>query len=168
MGNFRSLADYGKPYSMNEADELAKEQEEEAKHQEYQAEEDKVIAHECVHMGAGGGLCGCVSYTYEMKDNGKSYIVAGEVPISLPTDFSDPEQMARNMDIIIASALAPSDPSGQDLSVASEARGKSEEAKSKILEKNKLEETDSDINGFKDASEALTKGVSALDEQPVA
>jgi hypothetical protein len=109
---------------------------------EYQAEENKVIAHECAHMSGGGGLCGCASYTYELKDNGKAYIVAGEVPISMPNDC-DPEVTMGAMQIVINSALAPADPSGQDTAVAGEAFAKMAEAIVKLAEKNNSDKPES-------------------------
>jgi hypothetical protein len=126
-------------------------QEREARSAEYQKEEDNVIAHECAHMCAGGALCGCAGYTYEMKDDGKFYIVAGEVPVTLSTDPSNPEDTVRNMDIVVASCLAPSDPSAQDMAVAGEARCKSAEAQEQINQKNELERN----------------GTSAFDNEPV-
>ncbi len=101
--------------------------------EQYKTEEQNVIAHECAHMSAGGALCGCASYTYEMKEDGNYYIVAGEVPITL-SESSDPKQTISDMETVIRSSLAPCDPSGQDLSVASQAQAKLANAKSRQSE----------------------------------
>lgn len=101
--------------------------------EQYKAEEKNVIAHECAHMCGGGSLCGCASYTYEMKEDGNYYIVEGEVPITL-LESSDPNQTMSDMETVIRSALAPSDPSGQDRSVAAQAQAMLENAKSRKSE----------------------------------
>ena len=129
MGVLMKSMTYTSAYSFTES------QEDCEKDAEYQAEENHVIAHECAHMGSGGGLCGCANYTYELKDNGKSYIIEGEVPITMPNDC-DPNATMSNMQIIINSALAPADPSGQDMAVAGEAFAKLAEATAKVAQKN--------------------------------
>lgn len=82
--------------------------------------EQEVIAHEAAHQAAGGRFAGPVSYTYTQGPDGKRYITGGEVPIHVPAS-NDPEQTLRNMQQVQRAALAPGDPSGQDLSVAAQA-----------------------------------------------
>jgi hypothetical protein len=101
---------------------------------EYLAEENRVITHEQAHMSAGGAFCGGVSYVYELKDNGKSYIVAGEVPITISED-PDHKVTMSNMETVIRAALAPADPSAQDIAVAGEASSRLAIAQSKQQEK---------------------------------
>ncbi len=82
--------------------------------------EQEVIAHEAAHQAAGGRFAGPVSYTYTQGPDGKRYITGGEVPIHVPAG-DDPEQTLRDMQQIQRAALAPGNPSGQDLSVAAQA-----------------------------------------------
>jgi hypothetical protein len=65
-------------------------------------------------------LAGAVSYTYTQGPDGRSYITGGEVPIHLPVSI-DPEETLRNMEQVQRAALAPGNPSGQDMSVAGQA-----------------------------------------------
>lgn len=85
-----------------------------------QQTEEKVIAHERAHMSAGGQFAGGVSYQYTQGPDGKRYISGGEVPISIRPG-RNPAETVRNMQQVRRAALAPADPSPQDLSVASAA-----------------------------------------------
>lgn len=82
--------------------------------------EAEVIAHEMAHMAVGGRFAGSVSYSKTQGPDGRSYITGGEVPISVPAS-DDPEETIRNMQQVMAAALAPAKPSSQDLSVAASA-----------------------------------------------
>jgi len=79
-----------------------------------------VRSHEQAHMSAGGGFTGGVSYVYTRGPDGKMYITGGEVPIHAP-EGKTPEETIQNMEIVRRAALAPADPSGQDLAVAAAA-----------------------------------------------
>ncbi len=109
--------------------------------------EDKVLAHEQAHMSVGGDLAGSASYSYTVGPDGRRYIIGGEVPISSP-DSSDKEQMLKDLEQVEKAALAPAEPSSQDLSVAADASAKatkicSELAAEKIKEKH--ENPDSEV-----------------------
>ncbi|WP_051692325.1 putative metalloprotease CJM1_0395 family protein [Marinobacterium lacunae] len=82
----------------------------------------EVRAHEQAHQAAGGGLAGSASFTYERGPNGKQYAVGGEVSIAAPVSSDDPQADLEKAQIILRAALAPADPSGQDLKVAAAAR----------------------------------------------
>ena len=89
--------------------------------------------HEAAHKAAGGELAGSESYTYKIGPDGKKYAVAGEVPIAIKKGKT-PEETIENMEKVKAAALAPSDPSPQDLKVAAtaekiEQQARMEEAK---------------------------------------
>jgi len=77
----------------------------------------KVRAHEMAHMSVGGPYAGGASYSYVQGPDGRLYAVAGEVPIDL-SDAPTPEETVIKMQTVIAAALAPADPSPQDLKVA--------------------------------------------------
>ena len=93
--------------------------------------EQDVIAHEAAHQAAGGRFAGPVSYTYTQGPDGKRYITGGEVPIHVPAS-DDPEQTLRDMEQVRRAALAPGDPSGQDLSVAAQAAMVAAQARQEI------------------------------------
>ncbi len=87
---------------------------------ELKTRDRQVRSHEAAHMAAGGSLTGAASYTYEQGPDGRSYAVGGEVPISLPAG-SNPRETIELARQVRAAALAPADPSAQDLRVAAEA-----------------------------------------------
>jgi len=82
--------------------------------------EKQVIAHEMAHKAVGGPYTGPVHYTYTRGPDGRYYITGGEVSIDVSPE-PDPEATIRKMEIVRAAALAPADPSPQDLAVAQRA-----------------------------------------------
>ena len=88
-----------------------------------------VRAHEAAHMAAGAGLVkGGATYSYRTGPDGVRYAVGGEVSIDMSTE-KKPEATIAKMERIKAAALAPSDPSPQDRSVAAEASSIEAEAR---------------------------------------
>ena len=87
---------------------------------ELQARDAEVRAHEAAHQ-SGGASTGGASYTYQQGPDGQMYAIGGEVSVSMKGG-STPEETIRNAQAVISAALAPADPSGQDLAVASSAR----------------------------------------------
>ncbi|NUB24229.1 putative metalloprotease CJM1_0395 family protein [Azospirillum brasilense] len=79
-----------------------------------------VRQHEAAHQAAGGPHAGGASFTFTRGPDGKNYATAGEVQVDAGAE-SDPEATVRKMDTVKAAALAPSDPSAQDLRVAQQA-----------------------------------------------
>lgn len=100
--------------------------------------EDRVISHEQAHMAAGGDLAGGASYTYVRGPDGRMYISGGEVGISMPVS-DNPEETIANMDRVQRAALAPADPSPQDLRVASSAAMVAQQARAQ-LQKQQMQE----------------------------
>jgi hypothetical protein len=87
-----------------------------------EARNREVIAHEATHMAAAGGyIKGGASYTYQIGPDGKSYAIGGEVSIDMSPIPGNPRATITKMMAIRAAALSPSDPSGQDMSVAAAA-----------------------------------------------
>ena len=85
--------------------------------QKLQAIDAKVKAHEQAHQAAGGAFAGAPNYLTVRGPDGKEYAIAGEVPIKI-VKGNTPEETIKNMQQIKAAALAPADPSPQDLRVA--------------------------------------------------
>jgi hypothetical protein len=84
--------------------------------------DSQVRAHEAAHMAAGGRyITGGASYSYEKGPDGVLYAVGGEVGIDTSPVPGRPEETAQKMRTIRAAALAPSEPSSADLSVAAAA-----------------------------------------------
>ena len=94
----------------------------------------KIYAHELAHENAAGSIAGPIV----IEKNSEGIPVGGHVSIKMPTlNENNPQQTIEQADIVIKSALAPSDPSNQDYKVASQARqikAKAESLKSKKLD----------------------------------
>ena len=86
--------------------------------------------HEAAHKAAGGEFAGSASYSYTIGPDGKKYAVAGEVPIAIKKGKTPAETIA-NMEKVKAAALAPADPSPQDLKVAATASTIENQARTK-------------------------------------
>ncbi len=79
----------------------------------------EIYAHEAAHKAAAGSLGGPIV----VEKNSDGIPVAGHVDIKMPKlNKSNPQETIDHANIVIKSAFAPSDPSGQDLKVAAEAR----------------------------------------------
>ena len=77
-----------------------------------------IYSHEMAHKMAGGQYAGAIS----IERNSDGIPVSGHVPIVMPVlDKNNPQKTIDHADTVIKAALAPSDPSGQDYKVASQA-----------------------------------------------
>ncbi|MEJ5228701.1 MAG: putative metalloprotease CJM1_0395 family protein [Pseudothermotoga sp.] len=81
------------------------------------SKEQQVIAHENAHKAVAGRYAGSMCYTYTRGPDGKIYITGGEVSIDVSEERT-PEATIRKMQVVKAAALAPADPSPQDLNIA--------------------------------------------------
>ena len=101
-----------------------------------------VIAHEKMHMLAGGSLVGAPSYTYTYGPDGKKYIEGGEVTFYVPKGLvlEDGEKAIRKLK---AAATAPLDPSPQDLKAAAMAGSLESSIRASILRKHLKKSYDS-------------------------
>ena len=127
-----STKSQNKEQSSIEEDKLANDEEKEVKKSkdelsegekrmllELQSRDAEVRAHEAAHQ-SGGASTGAATFTYQIGPDGKMYAIGGEVSISFQTG-STPQETIANAQAVIASALAPADPSSQDMAVASSA-----------------------------------------------
>jgi hypothetical protein len=99
------------------------------------ARDGAVRAHEAAHIAAGGRyITGGASYEYETGPDGVQYAVGGEVGIDTSPVPGKPEETVEKMRTIRAAALAPSDPSAADLSVAAAAAQMEAEALAELAQ----------------------------------
>lgn len=85
------------------------------------ARDAEVKAHEQAHVAAGGGLItGGPTYSYQSGPDGQQYAIGGEVQIDSSTEPT-PEETISKMQQVRRAALAPAEPSSQDIQVASNA-----------------------------------------------
>jgi hypothetical protein len=101
--------------------------------QELAQTDEKVRAHEAAHQAAAGSRGGVVTFTYQTGPDGKSYAVGGEVPVDMSSGRT-PEETLAIAEQIRAAALAPADPSPQDLSVAAQASQMEAAAREQIMQ----------------------------------
>lgn len=101
--------------------------------------EAQVRAHEAAHKAAAGKYAGPITYSYAVGPDGKRYIVGGEVSIHAP-EGSTPEETIRIMEQVKRAALAPGDPSPQDLAVAAQAAMKIMQARQAMAQDELKEE----------------------------
>lgn len=104
---------------------------EEKQVQELKKRDREVRAHEQAHARAGGSYASAPSYTFQQGPDGKRYAVGGEVQIDTSTERTA-EATIRKMRIVINAALAPAEPSSQDLKVAQHARSQMAEAQAEL------------------------------------
>ena len=123
--------------------------------------DQEVRSHEQAHARIGGQYAGSPQYEYQRGPDGQRYAVEGQVSIDISGENS-PEQTIRKMQQVRAAALAPAEPSPQDLQVAAEASRIAFEARSKLAEERKTESQ----SGAGEASETseIAGNVPSLDE----
>ncbi|MET0083953.1 MAG: putative metalloprotease CJM1_0395 family protein [Sedimenticola sp.] len=87
-----------------------------------QRRDHEVRAHEQAHLAAGGSVVrGGASYQYARGPDGRLYAVGGEVAIDGSGVQGNPQATVLKAETIKRAALAPANPSSQDLQVAAAA-----------------------------------------------
>ncbi len=116
--------------------------------EELKQRDAEVRAHEQAHMATAGSLAmGGPSYVFQTGPDGRQYAIGGDVKIDTSPGRT-PEETAQKAQQIRAAALAPADPSAQDLKVAAAASSMEVESASKEAGKS---EKDSQKSGLKSA-----------------
>ena len=131
------------------AQELSTEQKQEVA--KLKKRDQEVKAHEKAHASAGAGIVqGGATYQYQRGPDGKMYAVGGEVKIDT-TPERDPVDTIRKMQQVKKAALAPSQPSAQDRSVAAQASQIEAEARAQLTNKNTEKTNNQQKNQFTDS-----------------
>ena len=79
----------------------------------------EIYSHEAAHKRAAGSLAGPIV----IENNADGIPVSGHVSIKMPRlNKENPQETIDQADIVIKSAMAPTDPSGQDYKVAKQAK----------------------------------------------
>ena len=99
--------------------------------EQLKARDQEVRVHEQAHASTGGQYAGAPKYEYTTGPDNKRYVTDGEVSIDV-SEEKTPEETLKKMEQVRAAALAPAEPSSQDLKVAAEASQKATEARSEI------------------------------------
>ena len=94
-----------------------------------------IYAHELAHKRAAGSYAGAIV----IEKNSEGIPTGGHVAVKMPSlNKKNPEETIKHANIIIKSALAPSDPSAQDYKVANSAKRIKQQAEN-IKSKQKLD-----------------------------
>ncbi len=120
-----------------ENNKLSLSEEERAVVQQMQARDREVRAHEQAHLNAAAGLVtGGPHYTTEAGPDGQAYAVSGEVNIDTSAVSGDPEATIAKAEQIQAAAMAPAEPSSQDVAVAAQAAQMAAQARAELTSNN--------------------------------
>jgi len=104
---------------------------------ELKQRDTEVRAHEAAHLAAAGGIATSgASFEYQKGSDGVQYAVGGEVHIDTSPVSGDPAATLQKADIIRRAAMAPAQPSGQDMQVAASATAMAAQAQAELLQKN--------------------------------
>lgn len=86
------------------------------------ARDQEVRTHEQAHLSAAGQYAtGGIKYNYQTGPDGQRYAIGGSVGIDTSPVAGDPEATLQKARVVQRAALAPAEPSGQDMKVAAQA-----------------------------------------------
>lgn len=136
-----------------------------------QVRDREVRAHEAAHASTGGSYAGGPSYSLERGPDGQSYAVGGEVSIDISPIAGDPQATIQKAQQVRAAALAPAEPSAQDMKVAQRAQSMAAEARVELAQKQseELKEVDPEASSAADGEteeDAASSVSPQLDPQP--
>lgn len=101
---------------------------------ELQKRDAEVRAHEAAHLAAAGPYAkGGPSFTYQQGPDGKSYAIGGSVDVDTSAE-STPQETLQKAQVIRNAAMAPANPSAQDIAVAAKASQMAADAQRQIIE----------------------------------
>ncbi|MCG8528211.1 MAG: hypothetical protein MI748_17655 [Opitutales bacterium] len=111
-------------------------EEEKAQVEKLKARDAEVRQHEQAHLAAAGSYAlGGIQYEYQTGPDGKQYAIGGHVNLDTSKE-STPEATLDKARQIQRAALAPADPSPQDIKVAAQASQMALEAQREIVAEN--------------------------------
>lgn len=111
--------------------------------------ENNVKQHEQAHMSVGGGLVGAARFSYTVGPDGKRYVAGGEVSISIPSSHKE-EDNVQTFERVKRAALAPADPSPQDIKTAAMASALLTAAYQKLAKQKAEDAAKAEANGTTD------------------
>lgn len=128
--NSRTSTQEGNRLSPNEL-----EPEEQRLVNELKMRDREVRNHEAAHMAAAAGLIvRGANFSYQQGPDNKRYAVGGDVRIDVSPVAGDPEATISKSEQIRRAALAPANPSAQDISVAAMATRMAAEARIELAQ----------------------------------
>tara|TARA_R110002124_G_scaffold31147_4_gene105957 strand:- start:822 stop:1589 length:768 start_codon:yes stop_codon:yes gene_type:complete len=131
---------------------------------ELAARDREVRSHEQAHMAAGGQYAGSVQYDYKRGPDGRLYAVGGEVGIDTSRVPGDPQATIDKMEQVRRAALAPAEPSGQDLAVAAQAAQVVAQARAELATKPAEDAKRGDVSASEESDQESASGDDTVDE----
>lgn len=101
--------------------------------------QNSVKQHERAHMQAGGEFAGAATYVYGKGPDGRTYITGGEVSMKVPSG-GDLDQLNYALERVKRAAMAPADPSPQDLATFSAAAARQGAVRAEIMKKKAIDQ----------------------------
>lgn len=132
------LVDAAASAASNDPDELTEEEEKQV--EELKQRDQEVRQHEQAHKTVGGSYAGAIQYETTTGPDGREYVVAGEVDIDVSPVPNNPEATIRKMEVVERAALAPAEPSPQDIQVARAAQQARVQAQNELQEQKQAEQ----------------------------
>ena len=131
----------------------------------------EVRRHEMAHITAGGRyITSGANFTYKRGPDGKNYAVGGEVSIDTSPVPGDPQATLQKMRQVKSAALAPVNPSSQDIKVASKATQTASKALSDLMILQAKNQAASNENkafgGLQEASDSYEKVNNLPENEP--
>jgi SprA-related family len=108
-----------------------------------QRRDSEVRAHEAAHSATGGAYAGAPTYTTKRGPDGKTYATGGEVSIDISAIKGDPQATLKKAEQVRSAALAPAQPSSQDMKVAQKAQSMAAKARSEMAQNTSAKLTES-------------------------
>jgi hypothetical protein len=149
----------------NAEDQQQKQHAEQQQLTELKQRDTEVRSHEQAHASLGGQYASSPQYEYERGPDGRRYAVGGEVSIDI-SKASTPEETIRKAQQVKAAALAPAEPSAQDLRVATEATQIALEARTEIASEKAEEAQEAYNQAIPDAQKSEEKQQKAVIGDP--
>jgi hypothetical protein len=142
-------------------------QQEAAMLQELRARDREVRAHEAAHLAAGRPyIVSGPTYTYQQGPDGRSYAIGGEVQLDTSEEQA-PKDTLDKAETVRRAALAPAEPSPQDLRVASVASDMAARARLDIaLERRQQQQAELDNQQQEQTVSTRSSRVSIFDSSP--
>ncbi|MGY3863782.1 putative metalloprotease CJM1_0395 family protein [Aeromonas lacus] len=112
--------------------------------------DQEVRTHEQAHHSAGGSYAGMPTYQFTQGPDGKRYATGGEVQIDTSAVPGDPAATITKMQQIRSAALAPAEPSAQDLSVARSAAANEAKARKELIAERSNSAADGVLSAYMD------------------
>lgn len=122
------------------------------------ARDQEVRTHEQAHLASAGAYAtGGISYEYQTGPDGQKYAVGGSVGIDVSPVSGDPQATIQKAQTVQRAALAPAEPSAQDMRVAAQASQMMMQAQSEL----RAQQTDEQAENSQEGQQSTERTESA-------